>query len=178
MLVVVAIVIAAIFLAVIGALVAWIVVLSVLFSSYLNAEPRFSAPIEWQSTADSDDRRSAEAPVLVRLDPDGSAWVESFPITPRSSVSWITGGCYDNRDGQTYSGPATWALGSGGGVDIEIMGSATAINAGAFLLREDWTAPSIFSCIDGSVDIDLELLCGDPGNGEPEDWVRCQPSRE
>jgi len=85
------------FFAGIGVVVVGVIGLSVAFATWVNKEPDFSAPIEWRSTAQSDDWRGEETPVVVRLESDGSAWVEAFPITPSSALPWPgwANNCYD-----------------------------------------------------------------------------------
>jgi len=154
--------------------VAGVMGLGAFVATWANEEPGFSAPIEWRSTAQSDEWRGEETPVLVRLERDGSAWVERFPIAPVSEgllSGWIVD-CVNPRYASTYTGPASWSSAIGGGVEIDVLGSTARIST----LRQNWTVPKIYGC-DAIFDIDLEIVCGDPGFGERDDWAPCLPER-
>jgi hypothetical protein len=164
----------------VGVVVGAAVIVGAIVVGYITQEPRFSAPIEWQSIAQSGNARGDDEPVVVRLDTDGSARVEGFPITPSTAVPWPdwANNCYDERNGETYTGPATWRTASGGGIEILVLDSATGMSAGTFFLSQDWTSPQIFSCVDAGADIEFGLICGDPGDVPHSRWTPCTPARD
>ena len=162
------------FFAAIGVLLAGLLALGAFVATWANEEPVFSAPIEWRATAHSDEWRGEQTPVLVRLELDGSAWVERFPIAPMPEgplSAWI-GNCVDPRYTSTYTGPVSWSSAIGGGVELDVLSSTARIST----LRHNWTSPKISGC-DYIFDIDLEIVCGDPGFGERGDWTPCLPVR-
>lgn len=155
----------------IGVVVAGVVGLGVVVATWANSEPEFSAPIEWRSTVESDFWRGDESPVLIRLESDGSAWVERFPIADGTTVLFAEG-CLIPQGASTYSGPASWEPGTWGSVELEFLGSSARVSA----YRQNWAAPEILGC-DDVFDIELDIVCGDPGNTPPEGWRPCEPER-
>lgn len=117
----------------IGVVMVGVIGLIVVLATWANEEPDFSAPIEWRSTAESDFWRGEETPVVIRLESDGSAWVERFPMADDSAgLFWES--CLGAQSASTYSGPASWASGTWGSVELVFLGSSARISARACLL--------------------------------------------
>lgn len=151
--------------------------------SYLREEPEFAPPIEWRSLDEWRDfdievPDAARDPVVfIRLESDGSAWVENFPVTTdaNSPWAWFLGQCFEGDENERYSGEARWTNAYGGGINISVSNRSTRVSPGSLNFGQDWRDPSIPLCGDPVFDIDFELVCGDSGLARLESWTLCEP---
>lgn len=154
--------------------------------SYLREEPELVAPIEWRSLdewrdVDIDVPDAARDPVvIVRLESDGSAWVENFPVTTDANApsAWFLGQCFEGDDNERYTGEARWTSAYAGGITVSVSNRSTRVDPGSLNFGQDWRSPSIRLCGDSVFDIDFELVCGDPGLARTEGWTPCRPPLE